>query len=84
MSGHVKEVNKKEIMLENILAVMSRHTFSRSQAARIVGGEKVLLGHIASGAIECVKPAKAQNGKWFCNAAQVLLHCRNTRPTRNK
>ncbi|MDU0248317.1 hypothetical protein RVY68_06350 [Phocaeicola vulgatus] len=36
---------------------------------------------IESGKIEAVKPRNSQNGKWFCNAAQVLMHCRNMRKT---
>ncbi len=84
MSGHISSVNPKEILLDNILAVMSKFTFGKDQASTIVGGESVLLGLIADGSIECEKKNNIQNGKWFCNAAQVLQHCRNTRPTRNR
>lgn len=66
------------------MATMSRFTFGKEMAATIVGGESKLLALIADGAIECEKTTKSQNGKWFCNAAQVLKHCRNTRPTRNR
>lgn len=83
MSGHVTSVNPKEIMLENILAVMSGFTFGKQQASAIVGGESRLLELIAKGSIECEKPTNTQNGKWFCNAAQVLMHCRNMRPIRD-
>lgn len=84
MSGHIASVNPKEILLDNILATMSRFTFGKEMAATIVGGESKLLALIADGSIECEKTTKSQNGKWFCNAAQVLKHCRNTRPTRNR
>ncbi|WP_300804436.1 hypothetical protein [uncultured Duncaniella sp.] len=84
MSGHITSVNPKEILLENIMATMSRFTFGKEMAATIVGGESKLLALIADGSIECEKTTKSQNGKWFCNAAQVLKHCRNTRPTRNR
>ncbi len=72
-------VNPKEILLENILAVMSDEYFSKDLSAKIVGGVKKLEDLIASGAIEASKPNNVQNGKWFCNAAQVLRHCRNMR-----
>ncbi|MCM1140966.1 MAG: hypothetical protein NC453_20550 [Muribaculum sp.] len=84
MSGRIKSVNPKEILLDNILATMSRYTFGKYQAAEIVGGESKLLALIADGSIECEKTTNSQNGKWFCNAAQVLQHCRNTRPTRKR
>lgn len=84
MSGYIKSVNPKEILLDNIMATMSRFTFGKEQAASIVGGESRLLALIADGSIECEKTSKTQNGKWFCNAAQVLSHCRNTRPTRKR
>ena len=72
-------VNPKEILLENILIFMSDQAFSKDLSAKIVGGEKKLLDLIAAGKIEASKPTRAQNGKWFCNAAQVLCHCRNMR-----
>lgn len=75
----VTEVNTSEILLENILNIMSDFTFGKKDAMRIVGGEKKLTDLIAAGEIEASKPSETQNGKWFCNAAQVLRHCRNTR-----
>lgn len=81
MGGHIKQVNIKEIMLENILNMMSGFTFSKEQSAIIVGGESKLLDLISKGAIECEKTSNSKNGKWFCNASQVLQHCCNTRDT---
>lgn len=75
----VTSVNPKEILLENILAVMSDEYFSKDLSAKIVGGVKKLENLIAAGKIEASKPNNVQNGKWFCNAAQVLQHCRNMR-----
>lgn len=75
----VKAVNPTEILLENILQVMSGQTFCKDVAAKIVGGPKKLESLIASGEISASKPTNAQNGKWHCNAAQVLMHCRNMR-----
>lgn len=75
----ITSVNPKEILLENILAVMANEYFSKDLSAKIVGGEKKLEDLIAAGKIEASKPNNVQHGKWFCNAAQVLQHCRNMR-----
>lgn len=75
----ITSVNAAEIELENIFAVMERLTFGKDTAAMIVGGTKKLEALIAAGKIEAVKPCKAKNGKWQCNAAHVLRYCRNMR-----
>lgn len=72
-------INPEAIHLENIFAVMSEESFGKDLSAKIVGGVKKLERLIAQGAIEATKPKNAQNGKWYCNAAQVLQHCRNMR-----
>ena len=79
MSNHIKEVNVEAIHLENILCVMEKFTFSKDTAAFIVGGKKKLEDLIAQGKIQAEKRSKTQNGKWQCNAAQVLRHCRRYR-----
>lgn len=75
----ITSVNPKEILLENILAVMANEYFSKDLSAKIVGGVKKLEDLIAAGKIEAHKPNNVQNGKWLGNAAQVLQHCRNMR-----
>lgn len=75
----VESVNVAAIELDNIFAVMSDEYFGKDLSAKIVGGVKKLEDLIASGKIEASKPNNVQNGKWFCNAAQVLRHCRNMR-----
>lgn len=75
----VKSLNAAEIQLENILIAMSGEHFCKDKAAKIVGGVKKLEQLIAAGKIEAEKPTNSQNGKWRCNAAQVLMHCRNMR-----
>lgn len=77
--SNIKSVNPAEIELDNIFAVMERLTFCKDTAAMIVGGIGKLERLIAAGKIEAVKPCKKQNGKWRCNAAQVLRYCRNMR-----
>lgn len=73
-----------EILLDSILDIMSTETFSKDQSAYIVGGEKKLIRLIEAGEIECDKPSNSQNGKWMCNAAQVLRHCRRMRKKKYK
>ena len=80
----ITEVNASEILLENILNIMSDFTFGKRDAMHIVGGEKKLTDLIAAGKIEASKPSLSRNGKWFCNASQVLRHCRNTRKRNNR
>jgi hypothetical protein len=75
----VTYVNPSDIMLENILLIMEKEHFCKDKAAKIVGGVKKLEDLIASGAIQAEKPSNSQNGKWYCNAAQVLRHCKNMR-----
>ena len=69
------------MLSRRISAVLSGEYFGQTKAAAIVGGKKKLERLIESGKIEAVKPRNSQNGKWFCNAAQVLMHCRNMRKT---
>lgn len=68
-----------EILLDSIIHVMSTETYSKKKAARIVGGETKLIQLIEAGKIESDKPVNVQNGKWHCNAAQVLMHCKRVR-----
>ena len=73
-----------EILLDNILRLFSTETFGKDKSAYYVGGEKKLMNLIEAGKIESDKPVNAQNGKWHCNAAQVLLHCRCAKKVKRK
>lgn len=81
---YIKELNPEAIQLENIFAVMSKEYFGKDLSAKIVGGVKKLEDLIAAGKIEAHKPNNVQNGKWYCNAAQVLQNCRNMRRTKQQ
>lgn len=74
-----KPISIEEIQLENIFSVMANESFCKDTAAKIVGGVKKLERLIESGKIAAEKPTNRQNGKWYCNAADVLRHCRNMR-----
>lgn len=68
-------------MLENILLHFSTKSFSKTEAAQIVGGRVTLERLISEGKITADKPTDTQNGKWFCNAADVLRHMKDKRST---
>lgn len=82
--NRITSVNPEAIHLENILIAMEGETFSKDRAAKIVGGTKRLEELIARGEIVAEKPSNVQNGKWHCNAADVLRHCRNMRPRKRR
>lgn len=77
-------MNAKEVLLDNILMVMEDKTFGKELASYIVGGPKKLQRLIEAGKIEAKKTSHSQNGKWYCNASQVLIHCRNFRKRKIK
>ena len=56
--------------------VLNDKTFGRDQAADIVGGLSRLRDLIGRGLIRAEKPTNKQNGKWFCNAWDVVKHAR--------
>lgn len=62
-------------MNEDILKiVLNDKTFSRTEAADIVGGLKRLTDLIGKGMIRYEKKSKRQNGRWYCNAWDVIKH----------
>lgn len=72
-------MNTAAIQLENILLAMADKSFCKTEAARIVGGRARLVRLVESGEIRATKTSMHQNGRWYCNAADVLRHCRNMR-----
>ena len=63
--------------LETIYLGMNRETFGQKTSARIVGGMSRLMRLITDGSIRAEKVnSRAQNGKWQCNAGDVLRYAR--------
>ena len=63
--------------LETIFYVMNRETFGLRTSERIVGGHSRLMQLIVEGKIRAEKVnGRAQNGKWMCNAGDVLRYAR--------
>ncbi len=62
---------------ETIMRVMNGMTFGLRQSERIVGGRSRLLKLIEQGHIRADKGnVNAQNGKWLCNASDVLRYAK--------
>ena len=60
---------------ETIMRVMNGMTFGLRYSERIVGGRGRLLRLIEQGHIRADKGnCEAQNGKWQCNASDVLRY----------
>lgn len=61
---------------ENVLkVVLNDKTFGQREAASIVGGRGRLFHLVGSGKIRAEKiPADRQNGRWYCNAYDVIKH----------
>ena len=56
---------------------MNGEVFGLKQASRIVGGQSRLMRLIEEGKVRAEKRnALAQNGKWMCNAGDVLRYAR--------
>ena len=53
-------------------------TFSKTQAAKIVGGRYVLERLVAARKIRMVQPHQKQNSRWQCNGEDVLRHAMET------
>lgn len=65
-----------DFKLEIIPLALKKHgiVFSKTEAAKLVGGRARLLRLIERGEIQVEKPTNKQNGKWFCSAADVIRH----------
>ena len=75
----MNKVDAPAIHLENILLAMANKSFCKTTAADIVGGRTRLVRLVESGEIRATKTSKLQNGRWYCNASDVLRHCKNMR-----
>jgi hypothetical protein len=72
-----QQYNIEQALLNTILRVMNGETFGLRTSERIVGGRSRLMQLITDGKIRAEKVnSKAQNGKWQCNAGDVLRYAR--------
>lgn len=70
------EDKKKAEHLTEIYLLMGKHVFGYRMAASIVGGRARLDRLIGDGRVQAEKRSTSQNGKWYCNAAQVLYYAK--------
>lgn len=69
------DLQSPEYRLEAIPLMLNRHkiVFSKTTAAKLVGGRGKLGKLIERGAIRVEKKASGkQNGKWYCNGGDVI------------
>lgn len=59
---------------QEILQAAKDVTFSKRTAQKLVGGQRRLERLVAQNKIRALKTTPAQNGRWECNAADVLRH----------
>lgn len=60
---------------EDILQiVLADKTFSQRESEKIVGGRDRLFRLVGSGEIRAEKRDRRQNGRWYCNAFDVIRH----------
>lgn len=69
-------INLEAARLDVIYRIMNGETFGLKKASRIVGGQTRLMRLIEEGKIRTEKRSNTQNGKWFCNAGDVLRYAR--------
>ena len=70
-------INLEAAKLDVIYRVMNSETFGLRTSERIVGGHKRLIRLIEEGKIRAEKVnSSARNGKWQCNAGDVLRYAR--------
>lgn len=63
-------------MSEDVLKIaLNNITFSQREAEKIVGSRGRLFDLVGKGVIRAEKiPPNRQNGRWYCNAYDVLKH----------
>ena len=72
----VSNISDSERLL-NIMRVMNDKTFGFRYSEKIVGGRARLERLITAGLVRAEKGNRnAQNGKWLCNASDVLRYAR--------
>lgn len=76
LSENIERLNKAEYRLELIPTTLDRLgiVFSKTMAAKIVGGRGKLGKLIEQGRVRVEKKASKQKGKWYCNGGDVIRY----------
>lgn len=73
----MENLSYEQDVLTTILRVMNDKTFGFRFSEKIVGGRARLERLIVEGKVRAEKGnSMAQNGKWLCNASDVLRYAR--------
>lgn len=66
------------VSIQQLCSIMYRNNlyFGKNMAAKIVGGRTRLERLVAEGKIRAVKRNNVQNGKWMCNAGDVIFYAK--------
>lgn len=67
------------VTLQQLCTIMYRNEmyFGKTMAAKIVGGRTRLEKLVGEGKIRAEKRANVQNGKWMCNAGDVIYYAKD-------
>lgn len=67
------------ISMQQLCSIMYRNElyFGKNMSAKIVGGRKRLENLVSEGKIRMEKRNNVQNGKWMCNAGDVIFYAKN-------
>lgn len=76
LSENIERLKSPEYRLEIIPVMFDKCgvVFSKTMAAKLVGGRGKLGKLIEQGKIRVEKKASKQNGKWYCNGGDVIRH----------
>lgn len=74
MTKIIGEVNTFPDKFHTILRAAANVTFSKNTAEVFVGGRSRLERLVAENKIRAEKSTNKQNGRWLCNAADVLRY----------
>lgn len=70
----VKQITLRAMNEEVLKIVLNDKSFSKDESVSIVGGLRRFTELCAKGAIRYEKASTSQNGRWKCNAYDVILH----------
>lgn len=67
------------LSIKQLCSIMYKNDlcFGKNMAAKIVGGRTRLERLVAEGKIRAEKKSNVQNGKWMCNAGDVIYYAKN-------
>ena len=67
------------LSIKQLCSIMYKNDlcFGKNMAAKIVGGRTRLEKLVAEGKVRAEKTNNVQNGKWMCNAGDVIFYAKD-------